>query len=68
MPSANREERKNNDKCLQMDLLLTLLNFSCKFKFQECTLVKESFYAVFMVREKKQKTVTETILELELEA
>lgn len=49
MPSANREERKNNDKCLQMDLLLTLLNFSCKFKFQECTLVKESFYAVFMV-------------------
>ena len=41
MPSANREERKNNDKCLQMDLLLTLLNFSCNFKFQECTLVKD---------------------------
>ena len=48
MPSSSREERKNNDKCLQMDLL-TLLNFSCNFKFQECTLVKESFYAVFVV-------------------
>lgn len=31
MPRADREERKKNDKCLQMSLFLTLLNFTCKF-------------------------------------
>lgn len=34
MPSADREERNNSDKCLQMGLFLTLLNFSCNFSFK----------------------------------
>jgi len=61
MPSADREERKKNDRkkgrkmnCLQVGLFLTLLNSSCNFSFKGsstlCTLVIELFYAVFMVR------------------